>query len=96
MTLNQMTVKANLKRIDICDLLIACNVVDEATDENNTKWAKLHDKLKAILDEFDANLKYSVKDAHGKEIAVFTRRREAEIFIEMMPNREYTLEAVCE
>lgn len=49
-----MTVKANLKRIDICDLLIACRVVDEATDENNTKWAELHDKLKAILDEFDA------------------------------------------
>ena len=54
MTFNQMTVKANLKRIDICDLLIACRVVDEATDKDNTKWAELHDKLKAILDEFDA------------------------------------------
>ena len=49
-----MTVKANLKRIEICDLLIACRVVDEATDKDNTKWAELHDKLKAILDEFDA------------------------------------------
>ena len=54
MTLNQMTVNAKLKRIDICDLLIACTIVDEATEEDNTKWAELHDKLKAILDEFDA------------------------------------------
>lgn len=40
--------------------------------------------------------RYIVKDTNEKEIATFLRRREAEMFIEMMPNREYTLEAVYE
>lgn len=53
MTTNGKTVAMNLKRVDLCDLMLACTALDSATDENTTKWANLHDKLAAILDKFD-------------------------------------------
>ncbi len=52
--LNQKTVTVKIKRIELCDLLIACTALDEETSADNHKWAKLHDKLKAILDDFDS------------------------------------------
>lgn len=52
-TLNERTVNLEITRIDLCDLLLACTALDVATDENTQKWAKLHDKLKKILDDFD-------------------------------------------
>lgn len=52
--LNQKTVTVKMKRIELCDLLIACTALDEETNADNRKWAKLHDKLKAVLDEFDS------------------------------------------
>lgn len=55
MTPNAMTVNLKLKRIEICDLLIACTVLAEETEAK--KWAELHDKLEAILGDFD--------EAHG-------------------------------
>lgn len=51
MTYNQRTVKLNLTRIDLCDLLLACTAIAEETD--GKKWIALHEKLKDILDEFD-------------------------------------------
>lgn len=55
MTPNNMTVNMKLKRIDICDLLIACTIVAEESEAR--KWVELHDKLEAILGDFD--------EAHG-------------------------------
>lgn len=51
MTFNEKEVTAKLRRIDICDLLIACTVLYEQSDGN--KWSKLHDKLEYILEGFD-------------------------------------------
>jgi len=51
--LNQKTVTVKMKRIELCDLLVACTALDKETSADNHKWAKLHDKLKAVLDEFD-------------------------------------------
>ena len=49
---NNKTITLKLKRIEVCDLLLACTAVaDEGYGE---KWNALHDKLKNILDEFDA------------------------------------------
>lgn len=53
MATNDMTVTLKLKRIEVCDLLMACIVTDNMA-EGAEKWSKLHDKLKTILDEFDA------------------------------------------
>ena len=51
MTYNQKAIKAELRRIDICDLLIACTVLEQETDAK--KWGDLHDKLSNILADFD-------------------------------------------
>lgn len=55
--LNHGTVTMKIKRIDLCDLLLATTALDNATDDGTTKWAKLHEKLKTILDDFDETLK---------------------------------------
>lgn len=52
--LNGRTVTVKMKRIDLCDLKLACTILDNATSENTTKWSKLHDQLKEILDDFDS------------------------------------------
>lgn len=53
MTYNQRTVTMKLKRIEVCDLLIALTAT--ADDSESKKWGALHDKVAAILDEFDKN-----------------------------------------
>ena len=51
--MNQKTVTIKLKRTDVCDLLLACTVLDCDSPEDTHKWAVLRDKLKSILDDFD-------------------------------------------
>ena len=51
---DEKTVTVKIKRIELCDLLLACTALDDITDENTKKWAKLHDKLKEILDDYDS------------------------------------------
>ena len=51
--LNGRTVTVKIKRIELCDLLLACTALSDAT-ENTKKWDDLHEKLKKILDDFDA------------------------------------------
>lgn len=51
MTYNQRTMNVKLKRIEICDLLIACTMLEQETDAK--KWGDLHDKLMATLEAFD-------------------------------------------
>lgn len=57
-SLNEKTVTVKMKRIDLCDLMLACTALDNATDENTTKWATLHDQLKEILDDFDSKQEF--------------------------------------
>ncbi len=59
--LNQKTVTCKLKRIEVCNLLIACNAISNAMkngEDKGKKWDELHDKLKQILDEFDKKQGY--------------------------------------
>lgn len=59
--LNQKTVTLKLKRIEICDLLLACTSVSSALhDEGHSaeKWDALHDKLSQILADFDKAQSY--------------------------------------
>ena len=49
--LNEKTVTMKLKRIEVCDLLLATGLIANETD--GTRWDKLHAKLKQILDDFD-------------------------------------------
>lgn len=45
-----------VKRIDICDLLLACLAAKEAANDEGKKWDRLHDLLREQLDELDAQL----------------------------------------
>lgn len=56
--LNQKTVTVKIKRIELCDLMTACVAVDDMAGAGS-KWMKLHDKLKEILDDFDSRQEVS-------------------------------------
>lgn len=56
--MNQRTVNVKIKRIELCDLLIACTALDNAAEADSTKWGNLHDKLKEILDDFDSKQEF--------------------------------------
>ena len=51
MTFNEKTVTLKLKRIDVCNLLIACTSLSQG--EHREHWKELHDKLMEILNDFD-------------------------------------------
>lgn len=51
MTYNERTIKTNFKRIDLCDLMIACTMLEIETGAK--KWSALHDKIEKIISEFD-------------------------------------------
>ena len=53
-SLNERTVSVKIRRIDLCDLILACAVLDSKVGQVTSKWLKLHDKLFAILNEFDS------------------------------------------
>lgn len=48
---NEKTVTLKVKRIELCDLILACTSLSQG--ERRTKWKILHDKLKQVLEEFD-------------------------------------------
>lgn len=52
-SLNERTVTMKLKRIELCDLLLATTVLTQSNPDAQ-KWEQLHGKLKEILDAFDA------------------------------------------
>lgn len=53
---NNFKTTIEVKRIDICDLMLACLAAQEAANDGGKKWAELHDKLKKQLEELDAQL----------------------------------------
>lgn len=48
---NEKTVNLKLKRIEICDLLLALTAVSQSSEAK--KWKELHDKIALILHDFD-------------------------------------------
>lgn len=51
MTLNGRTIKMSFKRIELCDLMIACTALEIETGAK--KWATLHDKIEHVIADFD-------------------------------------------
>lgn len=51
-------VTMTIKRIDLVDLILACRILDSATDADVTKWDELHDMLQRILISFDDKSEY--------------------------------------
>lgn len=53
---NEKIVSLELKRIDLCDLLLACTAAEEIAKNNGStgeKWNKLWLKVFDILNDFD-------------------------------------------
>lgn len=53
---NEFKTTLQVKRIDICDLMLACLAAKELANDSGTKWDRLHDKLKRQLNELDTQL----------------------------------------
>lgn len=53
---NQFVTTLRLRRIDICDLMIACTMAGELANDGGRKWHRLHDELKRQLEELDEQL----------------------------------------
>lgn len=54
--INQRTINAKFKRIELCDLLLACTAVSSSLKESGetaVKWDLLHDHIMQIIDDFD-------------------------------------------
>jgi len=55
--LNERTVTVKIKRGELVDLMRALTAISSSMDNeglSHDKWDTLHDKLKAIRDEFDS------------------------------------------
>lgn len=48
---NLKTITMKLKRIDVCNLLMATSLLSDG--ENREHWRELYEKLKEILEDFD-------------------------------------------
>lgn len=63
MIYNKRTVNLKLTRSEVCALLLACTEVEYASDESDAyKWEALHDKIQAILNDFDEKNMTEAKD----------------------------------
>lgn len=53
---NEFKTALQVKRIDICDLMLACLAAKELANDEGKKWDRLHDELKRQLNELDTQL----------------------------------------
>lgn len=51
--MNEMNVTLNLKRIEVCDLLLACLAAKDKANDSGKKWDRLHEEIKKQLHNFD-------------------------------------------
>lgn len=50
---NSVETLVRMKRVDICDLLLACDAAKVLSNDGGEKWDKLHDLLISQLDELN-------------------------------------------
>ena len=53
---NESETSIKVRRIDICDLMMACTLAKQMANDGGRKWDKLHDLLKSQLDELDRQI----------------------------------------
>ena len=53
---NEFKTTLQVKRIDICDLMLACLAAKDLAYDSGTKWDRLHDELERQLNELDTQL----------------------------------------
>lgn len=45
--------KIEVDRYELCDLMLACTAAEMLANDDGQKWKRLHDMLKAKLEEYD-------------------------------------------
>lgn len=65
MNRNQFETTIMLKRIDICDLMLACMAAKEAANDAGKKWDLLHEKLSWQLECLDNQPDNIIEDARA-------------------------------
>lgn len=53
---NEVKTKIQLRRIDICDMMLACLAAKQLANDKGEKWDRLRETLKAHLEELDRQL----------------------------------------
>lgn len=53
---NEFRTHVEMRRIDICDLMLACLAAKDLANDGGAKWDRLHDMLKKQLDELDEQI----------------------------------------
>lgn len=56
--LNEMNMTLTLKRLDVCDLELACLAAKELANDEGKKWDRLYKVLKEQLKAFDESMGY--------------------------------------
>ena len=46
---NEFKTTVQVKRINICDLMLACLAAKELANDDGKKWVRLHDELKKTI-----------------------------------------------
>ena len=53
---NEFKTTIQLRRIDICDMMLACLAAKELANDEGKKWDRLRETLKSQLEELDRQL----------------------------------------
>ena len=53
---NEFKTTIQLRRIDVCDLMLACTSAKKLANDDGKKWDKLRELLKTQLDELDRQI----------------------------------------
>ena len=59
---NEFKTTVTLRRIDLCDLLIACTALANEQENEDNKWAKLHSLLESQLKDLDEALDQIIEE----------------------------------
>ena len=60
--INDKNVKIEIKRGELCDLLLSCIAAQQMANDGGEKWNRLHEKLKMQLDAIDQELMKEMED----------------------------------
>lgn len=60
--INDKNVKIEIKRIEVCDLLLACTAAQQQANDGGEKWKRLHEKIKMQIDAIDQELMNEMED----------------------------------
>ena len=62
--MNKFKTTIQLRRSDICDMMLACLAAKELSNDEGKKWDRLRKTLKSQLEEFDRKLDEEIENEY--------------------------------